>query len=168
MSNIVVHNPNGLPMLKISKFKPLQGNLKDLSSENYNKLKKSIEKHGFVIPVFCYDDGKDKWIVDAHQRQRVMLKEGWDIEVPYVNIEAKDLEDAKEILLKVSSQYGHITLEGLDEFKPDWQELDLSFDAIGFADINVGAKKAQKKDQDIFGTNDKTVICPGCSMEFDI
>lgn len=128
---ISVHNPNNLKLVKISELKPLQGNLKDLSTENYNKLKNSLIKHGFNFPVFVWNG----YLIDGHQRQRVMLKENWDLEIPVVEIQAENVEDAKEQLLKATSQYGKITIEGLDEFMPDWQELDVNFDAITFTDL---------------------------------
>lgn len=39
---IIIHNPDSLPTVAIKDLKPLQGNLKTLSEENYNKLKNSI------------------------------------------------------------------------------------------------------------------------------
>jgi DNA modification methylase len=127
---IEVKNPNNLKTAHIDSFKPLQGELKDLSQENYNKLKNSILKHGFNIPVFVWNG----YLLDGHQRQRVLLQEGWNVEVPYVEIEAETELEAKEILLKITSQYGKITLEGLDDFYPEWQELDINFDAISILD----------------------------------
>jgi DNA modification methylase len=127
---IEVKNPNNLKTAHIDSFKPLQGELKDLSQENYNKLKNSILKHGFNIPVFVWNG----YLLDGHQRQRVLLQEGWNVEVPYVEIEAETELEAKEILLKITSQYGKITMEGLDDFYPEWQELDINFDAISILD----------------------------------
>jgi ParB-like chromosome segregation protein Spo0J len=34
----------------ISEINDLQGNLKDLSEKDYEKLKLSIEKYGFIVP----------------------------------------------------------------------------------------------------------------------
>lgn len=159
---IIVHNPDKLPTIAINDLKPLQGNLKNLSEDNYNKLKNSIIKFGFFVPIFMWNG----YILDGHGRQRVMVKEGWgDVEVPVVNIEAENELEAREKLLHITSQYQKITIEGLDEFYPDWQELDVNFDAIVFTELSE-QQKADKQDQDVFD-KDKTIICPSCSYEFE-
>lgn len=116
--NLVVHNPNNLPLAKVSELYPTQGNLKDLSDENYNKLKASIEKHGFIYPMAVWTETSinKKWMLDGHQRKRFLDKEHPDAEVPIIEIPAADLQEAAEILLKITSQYGRITQEGVDAF----------------------------------------------------
>ena len=137
MKKLIIHNPNNLPLVKLKDLEPLQGDLKDLSDENYKRLRGSLLKHGWQVPAFIYEQDGIKYIVDAHQRQRVAVKEGWgDMEVPCVNVTAKSIREAKEILLKVSSQYGTITVEGLDEFYPNWQDLDVKFDKINVDFLN--------------------------------
>jgi len=160
---INVINKDKLPTIAIKDLKPLQGNLKTLSEKNYNKLKNSIIKFGFFVPIFMWNG----YILDGHGRQRVMVKEGWgDAEVPVVNIEAENELEAREKLLHITSQYQKITIEGLDEFYPDWQELDVNFDAITFTELSE-QQKADKQDQDVFD-EDKTIICPSCSYEFEV
>ena len=82
-----------LPKDKIENIKDLQGNLKDLSETDFNKLDKSIQDFGFFIPFFVWIDNKgDKWTVDGHQRKRyIESKFGNDFQVPYFEIEAKTL-----------------------------------------------------------------------------
>jgi len=58
----------GTEDISLDKFKELQGNLKELSKDNYKRLKGSILKHGFCFPVFCWKDSDTYWILDAHQR----------------------------------------------------------------------------------------------------
>jgi hypothetical protein len=129
MSKLPVRNPDKLPVIEISKLKPLQGDLKELTEKNYAKLKASLEKYGFFVPVFTWNG----YLLDGHGRQRVMTREGWgDTKVPYVNIEAKTEEEAKEKLLHITSQYQTITVEGLDSFMPSWHGLDLQFDNVRF------------------------------------
>lgn len=133
MADIKVHNPNNLPLVKISELKPLQGELKKLSDDNYKKLKASIEKHGFIVPIFTWNG----FIMDGHGRQKVMLGEGWDIEVPVVEVEADNELEAKEKLLKITSQYQEIDIDGLDSFFPDWGELGVNFDAIDLGSYSI-------------------------------
>jgi DNA modification methylase len=132
-----VHNPNNLPTLPISDLLPTQGDLKDLSEKNYNKLKNTIENRGFSVPVYVWED-KDgiKHLLDGHQRRRVLETEGWNEPIPYLKVPAKDLQEAMARLLEITSQYGTITQEGIDEFiaKYELPEADVyeatSFDGL--------------------------------------
>lgn len=135
---IAIHNPNNLPTIDYRKVKPLQGNLKDLTEKNYNKLKGVLAKRGFEVPLFLWFDGDIAYYLDGHQRQRVMagedMSDNGNYEVPYVRIEAKDKKEAKEKLLEITSQYGKITYEGFDELVADLPEAEVieavSFDAL--------------------------------------
>lgn len=132
-----VINPNNLPVVKMSEVKATQGDLKFLSKENYYKLKKNIEKHGFDIPITVWIDEQGvKHLLDGHQRKHVLDTEGWSQPVPYLVIEAKTLNQAAERLLEITSQYGTITQEGIDEFMatfelPEMEMRELTnFDGI--------------------------------------
>lgn len=133
-----VHNPNNLPTIPIADLLPSQGDLKDLTEQNYNKLKGRIEKRGFRIPVYVWEDGDELKLLDGHQRQRVLTKEGWNEPIPYLKINADDYTEAMELLLEITSQYATITQEGLDEFiaKKQLNEAEVysatSYDALGF------------------------------------
>lgn len=132
-----VLNPNNLPMAPISELNATQGDLKFLSKDNYDKLKRNIEKHGFDIPVTVWIDSQgEKWLLDGHQRKHVLETEGWNNPIPYLVIKAPNMKTAAERLLAITSQYGTITQEGLDEYiakfeLPDMEIADLvSFDGI--------------------------------------
>jgi len=160
---IKVINKDNLPTSSIEDFEPLQGSLKTLSDENYNKLKKSIEKYGFFVPIFVWNG----YIIDGHGRREVIIGEGWDIKVPYINIEAEDVEEAKDKLLHITSQYNTITIDGLMEFKPEWEDLDINFDIIKMPtidapDLTEGGNRELDKE-----IKDKSIICPKCSYEFE-
>jgi len=162
--------------IELSKFKELQGNLKDLTETNYNKLKQSILKYGFVSPFFSWYDGKTYWILDAHQRYRVLTnleKDGCDIpKIPTVLIQAKDKRTAKEILLAINSRYGKMTNDGLYEFinEPnfeidfesisnilDFPDIDLNSFNLGFVnDIEVNENENLEP-----SNNEKR--CPNCN-----
>ena len=125
---------------------PIQGDLKSLSKESYEKLKRSILKHGIHSPVFVWENEGKLNILDGHQRVRTygqLEKEGFMIPpVPIIKIEATDIKKAKEILLTLVSQYGKIESEGLYEFAlqggfefEDLKEYDLpNFDLGEFED----------------------------------
>jgi len=133
-----VYNDNNLPTIPITDLLPTQGDLKDLSDKNYKKLKNTIEKRGFSVPVYVWEDSKGiKHLLDGHQRRRVLETEGWNEPIPYLKVPAKDLQEAMARLLEITSQYGTITQEGIDEFisKYELPEADVyeatSFDGLG-------------------------------------
>lgn len=132
-----VLNPNNLPVAPITELQATQGDLKFLSKENYDKLKKNIEKHGFDIPVTVWVDSQgDKWLLDGHQRKHVLETEGWFDPIPYLIIKAPNMQTAAERLLAITSQYGTITQEGLDEYLakfelPEMETLEMTnFDGV--------------------------------------
>lgn len=132
-----VLNPNNLPVAPMSELNATQGDLKFLSKENYDKLKKNIEKHGFDLPVTVWIDSQgEKWLLDGHQRKHVLETEGWDNPIPYLVIKAPNMQTAAERLLEITSQYGTVTQEGLDEYiaKFELPEMEIknltNFDGI--------------------------------------
>ena len=100
-----------VPLEDLQRF---QGALKSLGEDQYRKLKDSIAKHGFFVPVFVW---RNK-ILDGHQRLLVIEKEKWAVQggVPVVDIEAETESDAAEKLLLISSTYGKIEPQGLYDF----------------------------------------------------
>ena len=119
----------GADLKAIDELTEFQGDIKDLTKQNYAKLRKSMVKHGFSAPIFVWEHEGDNYILDGHQRLRVLGKlreEGYDIPLlPVVYIEADDEKQAKEKLLLITSQYGDFNVQGLDEFIYEGQ-LDLS------------------------------------------
>jgi DNA modification methylase len=120
--NTVKVRCEGALRLPLADMTPLQGNLKDLTKENFAKLKASFLKHGFTFPFFVWQSGGKNYILDGHQRDRVLRELAKDKGVtlpdtyPAVPIHARDRREAAELLLKATSQYGTITDEGLYEF----------------------------------------------------
>jgi len=117
---------DSLPLDSLTDF---QGNLKTLSDKNFAKLKKQIIKHGFSFPFFVWRDGETNFILDGHQRLKVLSRMRADGEplpekFPVVFIEAKDRKEAKEKLLAENSQFGQFSDLGLVEFM-DEAELDF-------------------------------------------
>ena len=134
MPEIKIPNPNNLPTVKLSELTVAQGYLKDLTEENYTKLKNSILKHGFIFPFAVWTNPEDgtKHILDGTQRQRVLTKENWDFDYPYIEIPAKTLKEATEILLKIASQYGTISQEGIDAYFATYELEETVMDEITF------------------------------------
>jgi ParB-like chromosome segregation protein Spo0J len=114
--------------LDLVNLTPLQGDLKELSESNFNKLKQSILRHGITFPFFIWQSDGKNYILDGTQRDRVlksMADDGYHVPaLPCALIEAKDRREAAEKILLISSQYGKMTEESLDQFLA---ENDLSF-----------------------------------------
>ncbi len=125
------------PHLHINDLIEFQDTLKDLTTREYKKLRKSILEHGFYIQFFVWTspDGIH-YILDGHQRKRVIIGEGWLMLYPVQFIAAASYAEAKEKLLTITSQYGKITQEGYDEFtfdmNPNWLQETVMFDALPF------------------------------------
>lgn len=164
MTQITIHNPDDLETIDYRELKPLQGDLKDLSEKNFVKLKKVLEKRGFTTPVFVWRDGETQWLMDGHQRQRVMIKadmsDNGNYNVPRVSIVAKNIKDAKAQLLEITSQYGTITQEGFDQFVaeadlPEAEVLDsVSFDALQFGDTEADDDDDESEDDEAPAVDD--------------
>lgn len=115
---------------------PFQGNLKDLSKENYQRLRKEIIELGFSEPVSIWMDKGKKYLLNGHQRCRTVKQmveqEGFDCPpLPVSTVEAKDYREAKRKVLALTSQYGEITKQGLYEFMSEAEitmpEIEDSF-----------------------------------------
>ena len=89
--------------LDLDQLTPIQGDLKELSQTNFNKLKQSILRHGITFPFFVWQSGSENYILDGTQRDRVltrMAEEGFHIPaLPCALIDAKDKREAAEKIL---------------------------------------------------------------------
>jgi DNA modification methylase len=108
---------------------PFQGELKRRSKEQTAKLAASILKHGWAFPEFIWRSAGVNYCLDGHGRLAAaseLEKAGHTIpDIPVVYIEADNEAEAKELLLKLNSQYGIITQEGFNKFVEDI-DIDLS------------------------------------------
>ena len=120
--------------LELEELHPFQGDLKELSKENYNKLRKQILSLGFSEPMSVWKADDGRWmIINAHQRHRVLSEmkrsEGYNIpKIPCSIIEAKSEHEAKKKVLALTSQFGEMTKDGLFEF--------ASLNNIGLDELN--------------------------------
>ena len=174
----------GSSMVALKDLKELQGDLKELSEENYSKLKAIILDLGFIAPFFVWNYKGVKRCIDGHQRLttlRCMKEEGIKVpaKFPCVEIEAKNLKQAKKMILAVSSNYGTMTTLGLEGFMTgigmDLEKVaeSFSFDAINFdmmaevEKVPVSFEAGNKEiDTENFG-NDLQHTCPSCGFEFN-
>lgn len=120
------------------KLKHFQGALKEMSVINAKKLKESILRYGWIAPVFVWHGDQ---ILDGHGRLLILgeiLKEGHIIaDIPVVDIEAKDKQEAAKILLSLNSHYQTITEEGFYEFMHDFELKTDDLDIYALADLDL-------------------------------
>jgi len=144
MAKVIAIKCKGSRMAPLSSLEIVQGDLKELSKKNYEKLRQRIEEKGFDAPLFVWQNK----ILDGTQRFRVlgqMLKEGWELPggmVPICDIDAIDLQEAKERLLGYISQYGKLTEDGLYEFVSDMPDIDGVLDSLDLPDFDMETFKA--------------------------
>lgn len=122
-------------MVSIDALETFQGDLKRIDAASFEKLKKSILKHGFAFPIFVWRNN----ILDGHQRLAAvknLIDEGHEIDggkLPVVQIQAKNKKDAAEKLLLINSRYAKIDQDGFDFFVQDF-DIDIA-DMSGILDI---------------------------------
>lgn len=96
--------------------------------EEYQKIKNSIEKFGYVDPIIINEDGT---IIGGHQRRAVLLDLGFDeVDVIVVALEKNDEKALNVALNKISGEWDQKALKDL------LVELDLSeydFTLTGFS-----------------------------------
>lgn len=120
MSKTIQIKCQGNTSIPVEDLRPFQGNLKNLSEANYLKLKNQILQQGFSFPVFVWQNDGSNYLLDGHQRTRVLMKmlhEGYTIpDIPAALVEAGSYKEAKQKLLSAASQYGEVEKQGLYEF----------------------------------------------------
>ena len=86
--------------------------------EEYQKIKRSIEKFGYVDPIIVNEDGT---IIGGHQRRTVLLDLGYEeVEVIVVSLEKNDEKALNIALNKITGEWDEKALKDL------LVELDLS------------------------------------------
>ena len=85
--------------------------LKESKNRDVSKLKNSIINDGFSFPFYIWEG--HRYVIDGAGRDKALLeleKEGYEIpDLPIVEIEALNKQEAKKKVLLVSSSYGETT-----------------------------------------------------------
>jgi DNA modification methylase len=121
--------------------------LKDAKKRDVTKLKNSMIKRGFSIPVFVWE----KFVIDGTGRKKAvteLIAEGYTFDsIPYVELTAKDMSEAKQMALEISSQYGKITDESFKEYTLDFE---VDFDTMNIQGYDKDKyAEPEEKDDDI-------------------
>lgn len=136
--------------LKLEELTEFQGGLKVRDNTDFEKIERSIKKHGFSFPFFVWKHDGINHVLDGHGRVGAlnrMIAEGEQLPpLPVVYVKCENEAEAKEILLKLNSTYGHMTAESVKEFIGD---LEINIDDIalpdGYLDLNVVIDDGEKE-----------------------
>lgn len=181
--------------LPLNYLSVLQGNLKALPEDRYKKLKASILKHGFIYPLFVWNDEENNkhWLIDGTQRFNAlnrMKDEGYKIpQLPVVFIPADSVKDAKEKILAAASQFGQFTDFGVAEFLKDleWDKDELldmteipfldnalesvvvleSDDGKEFTEVSAHERELPGQKNPKVEEENPKCVCPQCGHEFN-
>jgi hypothetical protein len=129
-----------------------------------------------TFPIFLWQHEGVSYVLDGHQRDQALkslAQEGWEIPpLPAALIEAKSKKEAAEKILLISSQYGKMSNQSLEEFLAD-NDLDLSdleeelelpsIDLEFFREPDFQPTSAEQQ-----GRLDRKnrITCPSCGHEF--
>jgi hypothetical protein len=120
-----------LPTIPYTQLTDFQGDLKTITDEALEKLKKSIIQFGVRFSKKVWQHNATYFTLDGHQTKKALESletEGWEIpEIPVERIEARNKADAHRLLLLINSQYGAINPETryLNEFGIQPKFMDL-------------------------------------------
>lgn len=117
-----------LPLEELTEF---QGSLKERKDEDIDKIVKSIKKYGFCFPFFVWQKDGVNYLNDGHGRKSALKKLdslGYlipPLPVVYVGQDITDEGQARDLLLRLNSNYGKMTKESVLEFIGDF-EIDVT------------------------------------------
>lgn len=106
----------------LGELTPFQGNLKKRTGRDMKALEESIQSDGLLMPFVVWRCGNVNFLLDGHGRLEAIgamaLK---DTEIasqrlPVIYIDADTEEQARKMLLQITSSYGKVTKEGALKF----------------------------------------------------
>ena len=106
--------------VKIKALKPAEYNPRQASDRQWGNLKRSIKKFGIVDPIIVNKaEGRKNVIIGGHFRVKVAESMGYTtVPVYYVNI--KDIEDEKELNLRLNKNQGVWDWDKLANYDDDF------------------------------------------------
>jgi len=140
-----------LEKIKISKLKAATYNPRQISTKQYNDLKKSLDKFGVVDPIII---NKDYTVIGGHQRLKI-CKELKHKEIGCIILDL-DKEDEKELNIRLNKNTGEFDMDILaNEFDidnlVDWGfkhiDLGLNVDKIQEDNDNVSIITVKEQDE---------------------
>ena len=140
-----------LEKIKISKLKAATYNPRQISTKQYNDLKKSLDKFGVVDPIII---NKDYTVIGGHQRLKI-CKELNHKEIGCIILDL-DKDDERELNIRLNKNTGEFDMDILaNEFDidnlVDWGfkhiDLGLNVDKIQEDNDNVSIITVKEQDE---------------------
>lgn len=170
--------------VKWQELKQLQtDNFKELTKENYEKLKASLINNNFIMAFTIWEDKAGaKYIIDGVHRFKtlqLLKKEKYKVpeKLPAIFIDCKDKKEAVKYIYIYSSKYADITETGfsdmINKYKFDIQDLtnEIRFTEIDLSyinnDININDMFDEPDEKYVPPEKEKEIIeCPKCKHKF--
>lgn len=175
MSKVIKNRIVETKLVDIDSLHAFQGESKDLSLENFEKLRRVLITDGFSFSCHAWsNEGKD-WIIDGHQRLsvlRILRDEGYKIpKISCTFISAKNQREAKKLVMMAISQYGKLNRFGFEKFIGTDKFDFTDYDFPDFTWTEEDTKKpdptdsSQELDPNDFKEFDNQ--CPKCGFEYN-
>lgn len=150
-----------------------QGDLKFRDDNQIDKIVRSIIKYGFAFPFFVWKHNKINYVLDGHGRLLALSKLdelGYKIpKIPVIYVNCENEKSAKDLLLRLNSNYGKMTKESVLDFVGD---LELNFDNFELPIGTMNFEKIYLPDDFEFEENESErsekytlIICNHCGSE---
>ena len=127
--------------IKINQLNPAKYNPRNLTEEQKDNIKKSLDEFGFVNPLVVNSNPDRKNIViGGHQRLKVAQELGYN-EVPVVYVNLTEAQE-RELNIRLNRNTGEWDLESLAEHFTKGQLSDWGFDNEELSVIYTSDKKS--------------------------
>ena len=148
MSEAVRIECKGYETKDLDDLENFQGDLKKLTKQNAERLRKEILELGFSEPISVWQQDGVNYILNGHQRVTVLqtlAKEGYEIPpLPVSVVHAESYAEAKRKVLALTSQYGQVTEDGLAEFLAEAEiGLEEAMASFSFPEIDLEALRLE-------------------------
>lgn len=113
--------------------------LKPVEGRDLTNLKNAIVNKGFRFPVAIWHG--HRYVIDGSGRLmalKQLAEEGYSMEaIPFFEVEAENLQEAKHLVLMASSTHGPPTNESISEFIKDMQIDDALLATISIPELDM-------------------------------
>jgi ParB-like chromosome segregation protein Spo0J len=177
--------------IKKLKFHPQNEELRSITEDRFNDLKKSLVEKGFYEPILVWK--KNGFVLAGNQRlkaARELVEEGYEFitpdgkknELPVV-IEDVDEKMATQILHQANNHHGDWVQEKLAQAIKDAESIGIDVTALGYTDeqykkiLKDVERMTKEADEDLSDKNkelntdgygeDLDHQCPKCGFAFD-
>jgi hypothetical protein len=129
----------GSDLLPLDAIEDFQGGLKKRDKKQIEQIITSILRFGFSFPFCVWNGTGHNYCIDGHGRIAALSelrRRGYDLPIfPVVYIDAKDEAEAKQKLLRLTSQYGVMTIDSMLAFSV---ELSIDIEELALPNISMG------------------------------